>query len=142
MPKQRVTPSQRRKVMEQAKGCCEYCHSQARFATQAFNVEHIIPRYAGGETVLDNLALACFGCNGHKHTKTTALDPESGIIVPLFHPRQQIWADCFKWTENFTVIVGITPHGRATVEALQLNRPELINLRRVLHMAGEHPPTS
>ncbi len=29
---------------------------------------------------------------------------------------------------------------RATIEALHLNRPALINLRRVLYVVGEHPP--
>jgi hypothetical protein len=34
----------------------------------------------------------------------------------------------------------MTPIGRAPVEALHLNRPGLVNLRRILHAAGEHPP--
>ena len=29
---------------------------------------------------------------------------------------------------------------RATVEALNLNRPEIINLRKLLISEGEHPP--
>ncbi|MEK7787389.1 MAG: HNH endonuclease [Chloroflexota bacterium] len=44
----------------------------AQFATQSFTVEHIKPRAAGGETTLDNLAWACFGCNGHKQARTHA----------------------------------------------------------------------
>lgn len=36
--------------------------------------------------------------------------------------------------------VGLTPTGRATVEALRLNRPGLITVRRALYAAGEHPP--
>jgi hypothetical protein len=35
---------------------------------------------------------------------------------------------------------GRTARGRATVDALRLNRPELINLRRILLLVGEHPP--
>ena len=38
------------------------------------------------------------------------------------------------------LIVGRTAAGRATVDALHLNRPELVNLRRVLSIIGEHPP--
>jgi len=38
------------------------------------------------------------------------------------------------------MIIGLTPSGRATVEALDLNRSSLINLRRVLRASGEHPP--
>ncbi len=138
-PEERVTAAQRRIVLARARGHCEYCHSQARFATQSFTVEHILPRYIGGETTLDNLALACFGCNGHKHTKTHAPDPETGVKVTLFHPRRELWAAHFTWSAEYTHIIGLTPTGRATVAALHLNRPELINLRRVLHAVGEHP---
>lgn len=141
MPDQRVMAAQRRAVFTRAKGCYEYCQSQARFATQSFASEHIIPRYAGGETTLDNLALSCLGCNSHKHTKTYALDPETGREVPLFHPRRETWPEHFAWSDDFTQIVGQTLIGRATVEALQLNRLELVNLRHVLYSVGEYPPT-
>jgi 5-methylcytosine-specific restriction endonuclease McrA len=60
MPEQRITAEQKQAVLERARGCCEYCRSQARFATQSFSTEHIIPRHWGGETTLDNLALACY----------------------------------------------------------------------------------
>jgi hypothetical protein len=36
-------------------------------------------------------------------------------------------------------IEGRTATGRATVLALHLNSPALVNLRRVLRAAGEHP---
>ena len=140
MPEQRVTDEQRQVVLGRARGCCEYCKSQARFAMQSFSTEHIIPRHAGGETALDNLALACQGCNNHKYTKTEARDPVSQSPVPLFHPRQQRWHDHFAWSDDFTLVVGLTPTGRATIQALNLNREELVNLRRVLYAAGEHPP--
>jgi 5-methylcytosine-specific restriction endonuclease McrA len=127
-------------IIECARGCCEYCRSQALFSTQAFSVEHIIPVSCGGETVSDNLALACQGCNNHKYTKTKRRDLVSGEIVPLYHPRQQRWQEHFTWSEDFTLIVGLTPTGRATVESLKLNREGLVNLRRVLYAMGEHPP--
>lgn len=127
-------------IVERAHGCCEYCRSQVRFSTQAFSVEHIIPVSGGGETVLDNLALACQGCNNHKYTKTKGRNSVSGEFVPLFHPRQQRWQEHFTWNEDFTLIIGLTPTGRATVETLQLNREGLVNLRRVLYSMGEHPP--
>ena len=87
-----------------------------------------------------NLALACQGCNNHKYTKTEASDPVSGAMAPLFHPRRQRWRDHFTWDNTYTVIIGLTPTGRATVETLQLNRAGLVNLRRVLYAMGEHPP--
>ena len=140
MPEQHVTTEQKQSVLERARGCFEYCRSQARFATQPFSTEHIIPRHWGGETTLDNLALACQGCNNHKYTKTEGYDPVSDKVVSLYHPRQQRWHDHFAWNDDFTLVIGLTPTGRATIKALQLNREELVNLRRVLYAMGEHPP--
>ena len=140
MPDKRVTARQREKVAARARGCCEYCRSQVEFATQSFSVEHIIPRSQGGKTELDNLALACQGCNGHKYTKTEGYDSVSGEFVPLYHPRLQEWREHFCWNDDFTLMLGITPTGRATVETLHLNREEVRNLRRVLYEMGRHPP--
>lgn len=130
----------RQHVERRAQGCCEYCRSQSRFSTQSFSLDHISPRSAGGPTVLDNLALACQGCNSHKYCRTAALDPVSQRLTPLFHPRQQRWEEHFAWDGNYELVIGITATGRATVDVLHLNREELVNLRRVLYVAGEHPP--
>ena len=56
-------------------------------------------------------------------------------------PHQQRWRDHFAWNEDATLIVGLTATGRATVAALKLNRPELVNLREVLYVTQKHPPT-
>ena len=61
-------------------------------------------------------------------------------MVPLFHPRQQRWQDHFAWNEDFTLVIGITPVGRATVDTLHLNRVRLVNLRRILVASATHPP--
>ncbi|WP_298611499.1 HNH endonuclease signature motif containing protein [uncultured Thiothrix sp.] len=140
MPEQRVTTHQRQQVAERARGCCEYCLSQAQFSPNPFSIEHIHPRSAGGATQLDNLALSCAGCNAHKYNKTQALDPISNKLVALFHPRTQHWTEHFTWNETYTLVLGLTPTGRATVETLQLNRVTLQNLRAVLYTAGLHPP--
>ncbi len=130
----------RKQVIERAKSCCEYCYSQSRFAMQSFSIEHILPTSKGGLSVESNLALSCQGCNNHKYNKTEGRDPISGQLAALFHPRHHTWTDHFVWNEDYSLIIGITPIGRATVETLQLNRDGLINLRRVLYQMGEHPP--
>lgn len=132
----------KRKVIERAHGCCEYCHSQAKFAMQSFSIEHITPQSRSGETTASNLALACQGCNNHKYTKIDGYDPITGEIVTLFHPRNQQWKDHFSWNDSFIRIIGITPTGRATVEELNLNREGLLNLRKILYEVGEHPPAA
>ncbi len=91
MSENRVTAQQKKAVAERAKGCCEYCRSQARFAIQAFSVEHIIARSQGGKTNLDNLALSCQGCNNHKYNKTEAKDLVSGNIVHYKKINLHIW---------------------------------------------------
>lgn len=101
MNKELVTAEQRRAVVERAQGCCEYCQSQARFSTQAFSVEHIVPRNKGGNTSLDNLALACQGCNNHKYNRTEGYDPVGRKSAPLYHPRKQLWQEHFAWSYTF-----------------------------------------
>ena len=140
-PRSRSVPaSLRRRVAERAGDCCEYCCSQARYSTQSFSIEHILPRHKDGATTSSNLALACQGCNNHKFTKIEGHDPLNKAAAPLFNPRRQRWHDHFAWNHDCTLIVGLTPTGRATVEALRLNREKVVNLRRVLYAMGEHPP--
>ncbi len=140
MARQQLSLSLRKLVFQKAHGCCEYCKSPADFATQSFATEHIVPTAKGGSNEPDNLALACQGCNSHKSVKTEAKDPLTQLIVPLFHPRQHIWREHFDWDESFTQIVGLTSTGRASVEALHLNRSQLMRLRMALFLLGEHPP--
>lgn len=132
----------RNAVAARAGSCCEYCLSQERFAVQSFSVEHIQPRRNGGSDDLSNLAYSCQGCNNHKFTKTHATDPLSGAEVPLFDPRRHVWAEHFAWNDDCSELVGQTPTGRATGVLLRVNRPNVVNLRRVLFAAGLHPPTA
>ncbi|MDF5727167.1 MAG: HNH endonuclease signature motif containing protein, partial [Rhizonema sp. PD38] len=110
------------------------------FVTESFTVEHIKPRQVGGENTLENLAWSCFGCNSHKHTKTYSIDPITGQSEALFNARQQFWNEHFSWSSDKSEVIGKTPCGRATVEALRLNRAGVVNLRRLLFMAGVHLP--
>ncbi|GAB4407454.1 MAG: hypothetical protein OHK0039_09970 [Bacteroidia bacterium] len=127
-------------VERRAADCCEYCRSQARFSPDPFSIEHIVPRSRGGSDDPPNLALTCQGCNNRKYTATQAPDPLTGQMAPLYHPRQDAWENRFRWDEHCVLILGISPTGRATAHKLGLNRPALVNLRRVLYAAGEHPP--
>ena len=140
MSEPRISVNQRARVVERAKGCCEYCQSQEQYSPDPFSVEHIIPLSRGGTNALDNLAFACQGCNNRKYTSMEAFDSLSQSAVPLFHPRQNAWAQHFAWSDDGALALGLTPIGRAAVEKLGLNRAGLVNLRRILFEAGEHPP--
>lgn len=126
-----------RRVHERAAFQCEYCQTGQRVTGQAMHVEHIKP---DGSNDLDNLALACATCNLSKARATFAPDPDTGNLVPLFNPRTQVWAEHFEWIENGTILLGLTPFGRATIVRLQMNVARIVNARKVWVRAGEHPP--
>ena len=106
----------------------------------------MIPRSLGGSDDLDNLALACRRCNERRYNSIAGFDPETEEIVPLFHPRKQNQADRFVWTEEGTIVSGITPIGRATCVSLDLNDmryPEkdyIRSTRRFWLRIQHHPP--
>ena len=123
-------------VRRRAGELCEYCRlpqAASRFAR--FHVEHVIARQHGGPTESDNLALACGFCNFHKGLNIAGLDPESGQLVPLFHPRRDSWTEHFAW--QGTMIVGRTATGRATVQLLAMNDWQRVELRENLQLLGE-----
>ena len=103
------------------------------------HVDHIIPKKAGGISGEENLCLACQSCNRSKWEKTHAHDPVSNQIVRLFNPNTQNWFEHFRWSEDGTIIIGLTACGRATVSALQLNNFYMICARKFWVEAGEHP---
>ena len=127
-------------VFLRAIGLCEYCKSPANISSQSFVIEHIMAKSKGGASDLDNLALACQGCNNHKYTKLSGFDLVAKIDIDLFHPRLDIWSQHFSWSDDTLQVIGITATGRVTVEQLKLNRIELLNLRHLLFNAGKHPP--
>lgn len=102
--------------------------------------DHIIPEALGGPTVEDNLWLACSLCNAIKGDQISAIDPLNKQVVPLFNPRHQNWSEHFAWSAEGDLVIGLTEVGRATVEALQLNRELLVTARRNWITPGWHPP--
>lgn len=110
---------------------CEYCLSPQVVTAQSFHCDHVIPRAKGGLTTLDNLCYACPRCNLRKGDLIVGIDPETGDLTSLFHPRQQIWPNNFDWSSDFLCILGLTAIGRATVDVLQLNDDVLIRARRL-----------
>lgn len=130
----------REQVKHRANFRCEYCQTSEWLSGIEGEIDHIIPRSEGGASQSGNLCLACTSCNGYKQAKTSAIDPESGQAVALFHPRQQRWEEHFTWSSDGTQVIGLTPSGRATVESLRLNHPLPVSARAVWVRAGYHPP--
>lgn len=135
-----ISASTRKEIEKRARHLCEYCLSRQDHSPDPFSIEHILPRAKKGKYELENLALACQGCNNFKYTKTEAIDPISSQKVPLYNPRKDIWQEHFAWSSDYTELIGLSPTGRAAIEALKLNRESLKNIRFALRVVGKHPP--
>jgi len=104
-----------------------------------FEIDHISPRLRGGKALIDNLCLCCPNCNRHKSARTRAVDPTTGAETPLFHPVRDRWSEHFAWSDDGARILGLTPTGRATIEALKMNRSQMLELRKYWLANGNHP---
>jgi len=122
----------RRLVRARAADRCEYCGlRQDDSPLVPLQIEHVLPKKHGGGDHRDNLALACVNCNLHKGTNIAGLDPVTGKLTPLFNPREADWEEHFMWIG--VEIYGITPIGRVTLNVLDLNGSDRIELRLLLH---------
>jgi len=74
-----------------------------------------------------DLALACIDCNLHKGTNLTGIDPQTGALTRLFHPRKHPWHEHFELQGNY--LVGKTGVGRTTVRVLSMNSDDQVALR-------------
>ena len=130
----------RERIRRQADDRCGYCLSPQKLVLGQLEIEHLVPRALGGKDDEDNLWLACRMCNGYKGKQIKAIDPQTGQPAAIFNPRNQKWSEHFQWSEDGSMIVGLTPSGRATIEALQLNNPLALIVRLEWVSAGWHPP--
>lgn len=133
-----IVPAElRQAVVDRARHTCEYCRLPDRLQVGGFEIDHILPASRGGLTALDNLAYACPHCNDRKWAHIDGQDAMTGRTAPLFHPRQDRWVDHFEWSSSSLLeILGKTPSGRVTIARLQLNHPELLEIRRELLKLG------
>jgi hypothetical protein len=130
-----IRAATRRLVRKRANDRCEYCRMPEFLSLTAFQVEHIIAQQHVVDDSDSNLALACDRCNLFKGPNLASIDPESGAIVQLFHPRNEPWSDHFEF--QGTEIVGLTQCGRATVKLLNMNTRDKRRWRKVLLEQGE-----
>jgi hypothetical protein len=107
-------------------------HAQ-QFDELPFEIDHIIPITHGGRTAVSNLALSCFPCNRFKGPNLAGIDPSTGRLTKLFHPRRHSWLRHFIW-ENAT-LVGRTAIGRTTIGVLKIN--ELVRARLRAELLAE-----
>ncbi len=118
---------------------CEYCRAPEAIFNFPFEVEHIVPPGQSGPDTADNLALACRSCNLFKADCREAPDPETGLTVPLFHPRDDVWSQHFAIDGPDGTIVGLSPVGRATIDRLRMNTQSQIEARKQWMRLGLFP---
>lgn len=129
-----------REVRQRARDACEYCLLPQNSQEATFHIDHAVPRTRGGATSSGNLALACVSCSLRKAARHRGRDLRSGKLVALFNPRVDNWNEHFTITKGLR-IAGRTPTGRATVEALAMNRSAIVAIRKVLVQLQRFPPS-
>lgn len=125
-------------VRGRARDRCEYCSLPQRASLLPHHIDHIISSQHQGSDDESNLCLCCLRCNLKKGPNIAAVDPTTGDVVRLFHPRKQRWSEHFALNEE-GVLRGLTPEGRATVQLLEMNEPERVRLRLILLQQSWRP---
>ena len=129
-----MNESLRRSIWKRARGSCEYCGMPSEFYRAPYQIDHVIAEQHGGETVLSNLALACYHCNLRKGPNIAGKDPATRRTTRLFHPRRDRWQDHFRW--RGARLLGRTAVGRTTIDVLDINNPAYLLVRKALMEAG------
>ena len=124
----------RQLVYDRAQGCCEYCLVSDRLTLAPHEIDHIIAEKHGGSTSAENLALACVLCNKRKGSDIASIDPETGEVSALFHPRKDVWHQHFQ--QSGARFLPLTLKGRTTLQLLQLNQQSRLEERLLLIDAG------
>lgn len=128
------------KIRVQAENRCGYCLVPQKLVSYKLEIEHIFPQDKGGTSEEVNLWLACRQCNLSKGVKTQGFDTVTFERVKIFNPREQMWVEHFKFSEDETEIIGKTKCGRATVSALQLNSNLQRTAQEFWKLTGIFPP--
>jgi len=132
----RLSADLRAAVIRRAKSRCEYCLLHEDDGAFAHEVDHIISKQHGGETVAENLAYACMVCNRYKGANISAV-ASSGDLVRLFNPRLSRWEEHFRL--EGAVIEPLDSIGEVTARLLRLNIAERIVRRSVLQRLRRYP---
>ncbi len=128
--------STRLNVRQRAGNRCEYCRLRQQDEEEnPFHTEHIIAKQHAGSDDLENLSLACSQCNAIKGPNLSSIDPDTGLLTRLFHPRQDRWEDHFR--RDGAYLLGLTDVGRTTAWLLRFNDADNLRQRELLLELGE-----
>jgi hypothetical protein len=130
-----ISSQLRRAVKERAEGVCEYCGVSDDVTLAPHEPDHINGEQHGGATELENLAYACFRSKG---PNIATVDPQAGVLVPLYHPRSDLWHDHFNFIPDSALIEPLTAIGRGAASLLRFNDEQRIALRLELLRQGRY----
>jgi len=127
-----IPAEMRRSVRRRAGNYCEYCGIQEGDTEFGCEVDHIISEKHGGETELENLALACFFCNRNKGSDVGSIrSTGTPVFVRFFNPRIDIWSDHFEYDQRQR-IAPKTDIGQVTARILGFNTENRLLERQAL----------
>ena len=123
-------------VVQRADFRCEYCLVHQDDASFSHEVDHVVIRQHGGQTVESNLAFACMVCNRYKGANIASV-ATSGALVRLFNPRESTWSEHF--ILNGAAIEPLDVIGEVTARVLRLNAADRVVRRSLLQQLRRYP---
>ncbi len=84
IPRQLPLPLTRRHVLIRDSYTCQYCSGQP--GRQALTLDHVVPRSRGGQTIWENIVVACAPCNQRKGNRLPH-EARMQLLRQPFRPR-------------------------------------------------------
>ncbi len=106
---------------------CGYCGVSESEVGSYLTVDHFMPQDVGGSDDISNLVYACHTCNMHKSTAWNPAEPR--VLHPL-----RVDMDQHISPRTDGTLQGLTPDGVRHIETLHLNRPPMVERRRMRHL--------
>lgn len=132
-----ISETLREEVELRANGICEYCRIRIEDTYFGGEIDHIISIKHRGETVSENLALACQPCNRNKGSDLGSISEVSNELVRFFNPRTDFWSEHFRVNSNAEIEV-LTEIGEVTAFIFGFNESERISERKGLIELGNY----
>lgn len=103
---------------------CGYCGVMETEVGSYLTIDHYQPQDAGGSDDISNLVYTCHACNLHKSATWDSVNP------PILHPlRTEMYLHIRALPDG--TLEGLTPEGTWHIEALHLNRPPMVERRKM-----------
>ena len=130
-----ISDALRKQVEDRADNICEYCLIPIEETYFGGEIDHIVGIKHDGETILENLALACQPCNRNKGSDLGSNSATTKILTRFYNPRIDVWTEHFQINED-AEIIPLTEIGEVTVRIFKFNEFERVLERQGLIELG------